>query len=179
MWEDPRKLERWWGPPTFPATFTRHDFVVGGESRYFMTGPAGEMPRGWWRFDAIDKPNRLEFANGLSGEDGEPAPGIEPMSGSVTFEATDGGTRMTASPASPTRPDADHVRDGHAGRHDAGDRTDRRPTVTSRRVTLWASSRNVDFPSDQGYGRLPGVTDQSESEDLWVVAGYVARRSIL
>jgi len=22
--EDPRKLERWWGPPTFPATFTRH-----------------------------------------------------------------------------------------------------------------------------------------------------------
>jgi hypothetical protein len=45
VWEDPRKLERWWGPPTFPATFTRHDFVVGGESRYFMTGPAGETPR--------------------------------------------------------------------------------------------------------------------------------------
>lgn len=41
VWEDPRKLERWWGPPTFPATFTRHDFHVGGQSRYFMTGPAG------------------------------------------------------------------------------------------------------------------------------------------
>jgi uncharacterized protein YndB with AHSA1/START domain len=96
VWEDPLKLERWWGPPTFPATFTRHDFVVGGESRYFMTGPAGEMPRGWWRFDAIDKPRRLDFANGLAGDDGEPAPGVEPMSGSVTFEATDDGTRMTA-----------------------------------------------------------------------------------
>ena len=33
VWEDPRKLEQWWGPPTWPATFTRHDFVVGGESR--------------------------------------------------------------------------------------------------------------------------------------------------
>src|SRR5579862_385410 len=96
VWEDPRKLERWWGPPTFPATFTRHDFVVAGESRYFMTGPAGEKPRGWWRMGAIDKPRRLEFANGLAGEDGEPVPGVEPMGGYVTFEDTDGGTRMTA-----------------------------------------------------------------------------------
>ena len=95
VWEDPRKLERWWGPPTFPATFTRHDFTVGGESRYFMTGPAGETPRGWWRIDAIDKPHRLEFANGLAGEDGEPMPGVEPAAGQVTFLDADGGTRMT------------------------------------------------------------------------------------
>jgi uncharacterized protein YndB with AHSA1/START domain len=96
VWEDPRKLERWWGPPAFPATFTRHDFVVGGESRYFMTGPAGETPRGWWRIDAIDKPRRLDFANGLAGDDGEPASDVDPMSGYVVFEATDSGTRMTA-----------------------------------------------------------------------------------
>ena len=95
VWEDPRKLERWWGPPTFPATFTRHEFIVGGQSRYFMTGPAGETPRGWWRIDAIEKPRSLQFANGLAGDDGEPMPGVEPMSGHVTFEATDGGTRMT------------------------------------------------------------------------------------
>ena len=96
MWEDPRKLERWWGPPTFPATFTRHDVVVGGESRYFMTGPTGETPRGWWRIDSIDKPHRLEFANGLAGEDGEPVPGIEPMAENVTFEQLDGSsTPMT------------------------------------------------------------------------------------
>lgn len=24
--EDPRKLERWWGPPPYPATFTRYEF---------------------------------------------------------------------------------------------------------------------------------------------------------
>jgi uncharacterized protein YndB with AHSA1/START domain len=96
VWEDPRKLERWWGPPTFPATFTRHEFTVGGQSRYHMTGPEGQTPRGWWRIDAIDKPHRIEFANGLAGQDGEPAPGLEPMSGYVTFDPTDTGTRMTA-----------------------------------------------------------------------------------
>jgi uncharacterized protein YndB with AHSA1/START domain len=95
VWEDPRKLEQWWGPPTFPATFTRHDFVVGGESRYFMTGPNGETPRGWWRIDAIDRTRRVDFANGLAGDDGEPVPAIEPMACSVLFEATDHGTRMT------------------------------------------------------------------------------------
>lgn len=95
VWEDPRKLERWWGPPTFPATFTRHDFVVGGESRYFMTGPNGETPRGWWRIDALEQPRLIEFANGLAGDDGEPAPGVEPMAGHVVFEARDGRTRMT------------------------------------------------------------------------------------
>ncbi|MGO8870789.1 MAG: SRPBCC family protein [Acidimicrobiales bacterium] len=96
VWEDPRKLEQWWGPPMFPATFTRHDFEVGGQARYFMTGPDGETPHGWWRFDAIDKPHRIGFANGLAGEDGEPMPGVEPMAGSVTFEAIGGRTRMTA-----------------------------------------------------------------------------------
>ena len=95
VWEDPRQLERWWGPPTYPATFTRHDFVVGGESRYFMTGPSGDTPHGWWRIDALDRPHRLEFANGFAGDDGEPAPEVEPMAGSVTFEVVPGGTRMT------------------------------------------------------------------------------------
>ncbi|HEY1687317.1 MAG TPA: SRPBCC domain-containing protein [Solirubrobacteraceae bacterium] len=95
VWEDPRKLERWWGPPSYPATFTQHDFVVGGESRYHMSGPNGETPRGWWRIDATDRPRRLEFANGLAGDDGEPAPGLEPARGHVTLEPIERGTRMT------------------------------------------------------------------------------------
>jgi uncharacterized protein YndB with AHSA1/START domain len=96
LWEDPRKLERWWGPPTFPATFTRHEFVVGGESRYFMTGPAGEKARGWWRIKSIDQPRRLDFANGLAGDDGEPDPGLEPMAAHMTLEVVNGKTRMAA-----------------------------------------------------------------------------------
>jgi len=95
VWEDPRKLERWWGPPTFPATFSRHDFVVDGESRYHMTGPNGETPHGWWRIIAIDKPRRLEFAHGLADDSGEPVSGVPPMPSLVTFDAIDNGTRMT------------------------------------------------------------------------------------
>src|SRR4029077_2529814 len=29
LWADPRKLERWWGPPYWPATFTAHDLAPG------------------------------------------------------------------------------------------------------------------------------------------------------
>jgi uncharacterized protein YndB with AHSA1/START domain len=96
VWEDPRKLERWWGPPGWPATFTRHDFAVGGESRYYMTGPDGERHFGYWRMRGIDKPNRIEFVNGLAGADGEPAPGIPGLASVATFEPTGAGTRMTA-----------------------------------------------------------------------------------
>jgi uncharacterized protein YndB with AHSA1/START domain len=95
VWEDPRKLERWWGPPTYPATFPRHEFVEGGESRYYMTGPTGDKPHGWWRIELLERPNRIEFLNGLAGDDGEPVPGVEPMSGVVIFEAIGSGTRMT------------------------------------------------------------------------------------
>ena len=34
LWSDPRKLERWWGPPTLPATFEKHDLTPGGEVAY-------------------------------------------------------------------------------------------------------------------------------------------------
>jgi uncharacterized protein YndB with AHSA1/START domain len=39
LWADPRQLERWWGPPTYPATFTEHDLVPGSRVTYHMTGP--------------------------------------------------------------------------------------------------------------------------------------------
>ena len=95
VWEDAHKLERWWGPPTYPATFTRHEFVVGGQCRYYMTGPEGRGPGGWWRIDTLEKPRRIEFANGFAGDDGEPAPGVLPAAEIVTLEPTDTGTRMT------------------------------------------------------------------------------------
>jgi len=33
LWEDPRQLERWWGPPMYPATFLEHDLAPGACSR--------------------------------------------------------------------------------------------------------------------------------------------------
>jgi uncharacterized protein YndB with AHSA1/START domain len=95
LWEDPRKLERWWGPPTYPATFTRYEFEPGGQCRYYMTGPDDSKHYGWWRIESIDGPHRIEFTNGLAGDDGEPVSGVEPMGGVVTFECIGSGTRMT------------------------------------------------------------------------------------
>ena len=95
LWEDPRQLERWWGPEPYPATFTRYEFEPGGQCRYFMTGPEDFKHFGWWRIDSIDAPHRIEFAQGLSGDDGEPVPGLQSIGGVVTFERIGSGTRMT------------------------------------------------------------------------------------
>jgi uncharacterized protein YndB with AHSA1/START domain len=95
LWEDPRKLERWWGPSPYPATFTRYEFEPGGQCRWYMTGPEDFMHSGWWRIDALDVPRRIEFVQGLAGDDGEPVPGLEPYGGIVTLQPIATGTRMT------------------------------------------------------------------------------------
>ena len=94
LWEDPRQLERWWGPPTWPASFPEHEFVPGGRSHYFMTGPDGSQVHGWWRIVAIDEPRRLEFDDGFADAEGRPVEG-NPVRGVATLEARDGRTRMT------------------------------------------------------------------------------------
>ena len=49
VWEDPRKLERWWGPPTLPATFTRHDSVGMDVSEDVRQA---RMVTPWWPLSA-------------------------------------------------------------------------------------------------------------------------------
>lgn len=95
VWEDPRQLERWWGPPTWPATFERHEFVAGGSCRYFMTGPEGEKARGWWTITDVQAPHRLEFQDGFAGDDGEPSGFLGTTTCVVTLEEAGEGTRMT------------------------------------------------------------------------------------
>jgi uncharacterized protein YndB with AHSA1/START domain len=92
---DPRQLERFWGPPQWPATFTRHDFTVGGRSEYFMTGPEGQKSSGFWEFVAIDPPNAFEVKDGFLGPDGQVNAKLPTMRMRFTFEPHDGGTRMT------------------------------------------------------------------------------------
>ena len=46
LWSDPRQLERWWGPPTYPATVVDHDLAPGALVTYFMTGPEGAQFHG-------------------------------------------------------------------------------------------------------------------------------------
>ncbi len=70
LWADPRQLERWWGPPTYPATFVEHDFTPGARVTYFMTGPDGGKYHGWWRVVSVDAPRTLEVEDGFADADG-------------------------------------------------------------------------------------------------------------
>ena len=45
---DPRQLERFWGPPEWPATFYRHDVFPGGVSHYSMTGKLPDQNVAAW-----------------------------------------------------------------------------------------------------------------------------------
>ena len=74
VWSDPRKLERWWGPPGLPATVTAHDLRPGGTVAYTMTGPDGGRHRGWWHVRAVDPPRMLEFEDGFAEADGSRSP---------------------------------------------------------------------------------------------------------
>ena len=95
VWADPRKLERWWGPPSWPATFERYEFEPGGQARYHMTGPDGEKPRGWWTITAVEEPRRLEFGYGFADDNGDPVDPKDSTHGVVILESTGSRTRMT------------------------------------------------------------------------------------
>jgi uncharacterized protein YndB with AHSA1/START domain len=95
-WADPRQLERFWGPPQWPATFVRHDFVTGGRSLYYMTGPDGTKSRGWWRIVRMEAPRFFEFEDGFADETGEPNTKLPGTMGRIAFDPIPGGSRMTS-----------------------------------------------------------------------------------
>jgi len=94
LWDafaDPRQLERFWGPPTMPATFTRHDMKVGGRAEYFLTGPKGEKWCGSWTFTMVNPISSFEAQDGEDNAEDENMP----SSMKFAFEATPTGSRMT------------------------------------------------------------------------------------
>ena len=95
-YDDPRQLEKWWGPPTYPATVVDHDLSVGGGVRYFMTGPEGDKACGYWQVLAVDAPNSLEWENGFATDSLEPDRSMPVMAMRMQLAAgSTGGTVMT------------------------------------------------------------------------------------
>jgi uncharacterized protein YndB with AHSA1/START domain len=70
LWADPRQLERWWGPPTYPATVVEHALAPGATVRYFMTSPDGDKYHGFWEIVAVDPPHRLELVDSFADDSG-------------------------------------------------------------------------------------------------------------
>lgn len=93
-YSDPRQLERFWGPPGWPATFTKWDHTVGGKANYTMNGPRGEKASGTWEFLRIDAPHSFEVLDSFADEQGTPDADLPSMRMVFSFEGTDQGTRM-------------------------------------------------------------------------------------
>jgi uncharacterized protein YndB with AHSA1/START domain len=95
VWSDPRQLERWWGPPMYPATVTEHDLAPGGTISYAMTGPEGERHGGWFGVRAADPPHMLELDARFADADGNPIPdGPTAVIHVALSEPAGGGTQM-------------------------------------------------------------------------------------
>jgi uncharacterized protein YndB with AHSA1/START domain len=96
LWADPRQLERWWGPPNYPATFTKHDLTPGSRVEYHMTTPEGDTPKGFWEVQEVDPPHSLAVQDGFANEDGSPNTDMPVGEMRVTIEEVgEGRSRMS------------------------------------------------------------------------------------
>ncbi len=109
VWADPRQLERWWGPPTYPATVEEHDLRPGGSVSYFMTGPKGDRHRGWWRVVSVEPPHHLAFEDGFADEAGQPNPDLPVMTIRVSNDDADGRSRMVIETTFPSAEAMDQI----------------------------------------------------------------------
>lgn len=96
IWADPRQLERWWGPPTYPATVIDHDLRPGGLVTYAMTGPEGDKHHGLWRVLEVEPPRLLVVEDLFADDTGQPNTDLPVSTMRTTLEADgEGRTRMT------------------------------------------------------------------------------------
>jgi len=99
LWDaytDPRQIERFWGPPTYPATFLRHDAAAGGRSVYVMTGPEGDTHYGCWDWSSADAPVAFDVVDRFADAAGVPNLDLPTTHMRFAFEETSTGSRLTA-----------------------------------------------------------------------------------
>lgn len=112
LWDayaDPRQLELFWGPPTYPARFTRHDMYPGGRSEYAMTGPGGDVSRGYWEFLAVQPLESFEVRDGFADADGSANEELPSMRMVFSFAATDTGSLVRTTTYFTTVEDLDQL----------------------------------------------------------------------
>lgn len=94
LWADPRRLERWWSPPSHSSTFVEHELTVGARTTYFMTGPDGEKHHGSWRIEEVEPPHRLRLEDDVVDDEGKPEDG-GPTAMTVTIAEANGTATMS------------------------------------------------------------------------------------
>lgn len=96
VFTDPRQLERFWGPPGWPAIFTTFEFAVGGHARYHLTSPQGQRHFGSWEFLGIDAPHGFEVLDSFVDEEGTVQSELPTSRMTFAFESTQEGSRLTS-----------------------------------------------------------------------------------
>ena len=96
LWADSHKLERWWGPPTYPCRFIEHDLTIGGSMLYRMVGEEnGDEHYGRWRILDVEPPHYINIQDVFANDDGTPNDDLPSTRFEVTIsELDDGRTRM-------------------------------------------------------------------------------------
>lgn len=97
LYEDPRQLERVWGPPEYPATFVDHELRPGTRSTYYMTSPEGEKFAGYWDIAGVESPSRFTFDDGFANESFTPNADLPVGHNDYSFVTTESGTRAVFS----------------------------------------------------------------------------------
>ena len=133
LWADPRKLERWWGPPQWPATFVQHELSAGGSMSYYMTGPDGTKAGGWWRVESVDPPTSIIHRRvcGCGWQPHRLTARDAIADGTQRGEWQDGDEAQQ--PIRLPRSDGDPALDGVGGRNRGGSRPDGCPARVMRR----------------------------------------------
>jgi len=89
VWTEPEHMAAWWGPNGFTTTVHEMDVRPGGVSRYTMHGPDGTDYPNRVRYREVVRPERLAYDHDDDGA------GDHAFQVTVTFEAVEGGTRVT------------------------------------------------------------------------------------
>jgi uncharacterized protein YndB with AHSA1/START domain len=90
LWADPRLLERWLGPPAYPAKVGAFELSPGGEVAFVLTGPDGETIGGKWTFISVVPTTSLNYVDG----DANSGDGMPVVKWSMRLFEDAGRTRM-------------------------------------------------------------------------------------
>lgn len=89
------QLNRFFGPPTWPAKFESLEMHPGGRARYKMTGPKGETAAGAWEFLEVNEGQSFTVLDQFTDDDGNVQTELPQMRVTYQFDATDTGSRLT------------------------------------------------------------------------------------
>ena len=91
-----RHLSQWWGPDGFTTTTRSFEFRAGGAWDFVMHGPDGTDYQEWITWTDVVPPERIALVHGESRDDPKAFDSV------LTFEPTDGGTRVVMRTVFPT-----------------------------------------------------------------------------